>query len=146
MADRNLDAFCADLVEHWLDATSRPVRSAYDPANSLPCNPRVGLFAPRPFFTRGHLGQGPSGYVYVAGPRSGMFKVGMSRDAVERCRSMKLPLAFALEVPRHLARLIETDALRRCGHFVRQGEWVRLDLEAVVHHVTQAVRSFRCMK
>ena len=146
MAERNLDAFCATLREYLAEKTIRKMPLAYDPEGRGVCSGNPRLPRNTPITTNGRIGPGASGFVYVAGPNGDEFKIGMSSNPEKRCKALKLPLIFALEVPAAIVRSVETEALRRCGNCVGDGEWVRRDLIDVIQAVQCAALAVRCDK
>ena len=144
MAERNLDAFCADLPEYLAEITDLGWRGPYSAEGKPPRTYTSRLVTRLPITTQGTIGSGNIGFIYVAGPVDGRFKIGMSVNPDRRSREVGAPIVYSVEVPARIVRHVETEALRRCGQYQREGEWVRKNLAEVIHHVTKAVECIRC--
>ena len=134
MAERNLDAFCADLVDDIAEAEG--CRGMYDHAFGIYWTSKSHPGPRRPITTYGRISSDRLAFVYAAGPRRGLVKIGMSSDVDKRMKHLKIDLIFAVPVAPHLAKLIETEALSRLGQRIGDGEWVAVSPDAA----TQAIR------
>ena len=141
MAGRNLDAFCTDLLDDIAEAEGR--RSIYDHAFGPKSISTLRPSLRRPITTHGRISPDRLAFVYAAGPRRGLVKIGMSCDVDKRMKKLKIDLIFAIPVAPHLAKLIETEALSRLGQRIGDGEWVAVSPDAATQAIRWAATSVR---
>jgi hypothetical protein len=80
---------------------------------------------PRKFLTTtGYIAKDGTAYVYAAGTRDGLIKIGMTARKNQRIANLNARLIFAVEVVHAAAKEIETHALRLLGHGPGDGEYV----------------------
>ena len=139
MAERNLDAFCAGLLDDIAEASR--CRTIYEHSGCGKSALSARTLRRPPITTYGYVPSDRAAFVYAAGPKDGLVKVGMSSNLRQRMKDLRAVLIFAHPVKPSIAKAVETEALRRLGHRVGDGEWVTASPEDVVQAIRQAAVS-----